>query len=51
MTRWEYRTEVGNQVLSDERLNALGRDGWELVSVAGRGEHKGLIYVFKREVS
>lgn len=51
MTRWEYRTVHGNPTLSDDRLNEIGRDGWELVSVAGRGEFKGLVYVFKRQVT
>jgi ATP-dependent Clp protease ATP-binding subunit ClpC len=30
--RWEYRVEPGGDELDEARLNALGAEGWELVS-------------------
>lgn len=37
-----------------EKINELGREGWELVSVViqtfGMGDAKALIYTFKREL-
>jgi len=61
MTRWEYAQMMmdGNKVLSEDahgptrsegsfviRMNDMGRDGWELISVYKIGEKP--IYVFRR---
>ena len=61
MQRWEYRqltvgTQAGhwaaaNLALSDERLRALGEEGWELVAafpLAYGGDAQATVYVFKR---
>ncbi len=53
MTRWEYRnasTSSARPFLSEPELDTFGKDGWQLVSVAGRGPNTGLLYVFKRPV-
>ncbi len=34
---WEYKT-LGDQDLSDQNLNELGAQGWELVSVTAYGD-------------
>ena len=47
---WEYMTESSNGnegLLSFERLNAFGSNGWELVQVCPKGEHS-FHYVFKK---
>jgi hypothetical protein len=36
MLAWEYKA-LRNQDLSDQKLNELGAQGWELVSVAAYG--------------
>jgi hypothetical protein len=47
---WEYKTFVarGGMALTDQRLNDLGREGWELIAFdlnpAGN-----LTYIFMRE--
>lgn len=49
-TAWEYRTvrsSGGLAIESDQALNALGQEGWELVSVASQAPSV-TIYVFKR---
>ncbi len=43
---WEYLVE---EEPAEERLNELGADGWELVSVAARGPL--LVSYFKRPVA
>ncbi len=62
MTKYEYRTElydthgfIGGKVDSaalDKNLNAMGAEGWELVSLAPStkegGSTKHLVAVFKR---
>ena len=61
MQRWEYRqltvgTQAGhwaaaNLALSDERLRALGAEGWELVAafpLVYGGDAQATVYVFKR---
>jgi hypothetical protein len=49
---WEYHHEARNLeekgVLEEEALNALGSDGWELVTVLNLGNW--LHYYFKRPV-
>ena len=64
MKKWEYRTIklettgwfVGgklDEVKLDEHMNALGRDGWELVSAfdtnQAHGASREVIVMFKRE--
>ena len=44
--RWEYLTLTTVSQLDDERLNARGREGWELVSTVPLTN--ALYYVFKR---
>lgn len=49
--KWEYRTEIADEMSNmDKRLNQLGREGWELVTI--NSEHqKSLtyyVYTFKR---
>jgi hypothetical protein len=61
MTTWQYKTErwvwglaaVGfTQRKLDEKLNAAGAEGWELVSMlntyGNRQEPEGTIAIFKR---
>jgi len=36
--RWEYRVERTGDLTDTMRLNVLGRQGWELVSVTFRGD-------------
>lgn len=51
--RWEYRLETlslllksGNQAAA-ERMNELGRQGWEAVGLAGEPHKSGMV-LFKR---
>lgn len=46
--RWEYMTI--EEKAGDDRLNALGAEGWELVAVVSPG-HFVLHYFFKREIA
>lgn len=39
---WQYKIVEG--VLTEEDLNILGSEGWELVSVHGNG----VVYIFKK---
>ena len=55
MTKWEYRVVVfksgwGAQLKEEheEKLNALGQEGWELVGMAAEGAAMSL--VFKRPI-
>jgi hypothetical protein len=50
VTRWEYKSylfEIDDKVL--ERLNALGRDGWEAIQWRDLPDGRLRIY-FKREL-
>jgi Domain of unknown function (DUF4177) len=48
--RWEYRVvsrSVGDEpIVIEDELNALGRDGWELVGVVAL--HRDVQFYFKR---
>jgi hypothetical protein len=46
--KWEYK--VVGHTLAEEELNRLGREGWELVVVAGAGSVNCTMF-FKRPVS
>jgi hypothetical protein len=43
MTMWEYR-----KCMDEGELDALGRDGWELVSVLPGGTEGSAVFYFKR---
>jgi hypothetical protein len=49
-TKWEYKQIVRNlkkeQPMSEEELNALGRDGWEMSGIAQHSNTS--YYYFKR---
>lgn len=45
---WEYLQVADEQPLNDERLNALGSEGWELASILDRETQ--VIFFFKRQV-
>ncbi|GAA4212519.1 hypothetical protein [Microbispora amethystogenes] len=45
MTRWEYCTRAR---LSEADLNALGADGWELVSTVYNSDRMFTVLYFKR---
>jgi hypothetical protein len=56
MTQWEYRIVVYKSMFGarlkrqhEDELNALGREGWELVGMAA--ESSAMSMVFKRPVS
>ncbi|HEX6370617.1 MAG TPA: DUF4177 domain-containing protein [Longimicrobium sp.] len=65
MTKWEYQTLklkpggwLGGKVDTDAlraQLNALGQEGWELVSAfdtaAGQGASREVVVILKRPVS
>lgn len=46
--RWEYKTI--EEKMSNEQLNELGSEGWELVAVVSPG-HFVLHYMFKRTLA
>ena len=48
---WEYASTLSDGPASKDTLNALGSEGWELVSVLQGGQTKQLLYVFKRVVA
>lgn len=58
MKRWEYKTysaDLDRHATSskdrDARLSALGKEGWELVSVVpSGGDYYSFSWIFKREV-
>lgn len=47
MTKWEYFPLTNLERLDHHALNALGREGWELVSVLFE-QRVGWVYIFKR---
>jgi hypothetical protein len=49
-TRWEYHCDEAGGIDQSPapRLNALGAEGWELVSTSYRGEVHELLFCFKR---
>jgi hypothetical protein len=48
--KWEYKvtplTEIKGH--TQESLNTLGEDGWELVATHGELGHRGTVYILKR---
>lgn len=49
-TYWQYkciRQDVDEELLGEEKLNELGKEGWELVSVVMYHD-KTAVYYFKR---
>jgi hypothetical protein len=54
MTRWEYDTLENSYTLTNAGLNAMGKEGWELVSLTaiklpdGWRSDFNYVYVFKR---
>jgi hypothetical protein len=54
VTKWEYQTEIGKfEQLNDliERLNQIGAEGWEAVSMTAEreGDDTGYTVLLKRE--
>jgi Domain of unknown function (DUF4177) len=48
--RWEYLVLDENSVDKiTARLDALGRDGWELVALTGHGAQNKILAVLKRK--
>lgn len=54
--QWEYRLVTGQNKLTEEALNSLGVEGWELVGVTSHvhnhptyGEITEIVCVFKRQ--
>lgn len=52
MVQWEYHIEQGSLSITEDTadLNALGREGWELVAVCWVPPHHDAWYWFKRPV-
>ena len=53
---WEYRIVTGQNTLTEDALNSLGAEGWELVGVTSHvqsnqlfGEITEIVCVFKRQ--
>jgi len=63
MATWTYKTVVksGDRLMADNELNALGKDGWELINVVvvsrmvtemGKSLQKNfLVYFFKNQAA
>ncbi len=45
-TRWEYKVDVNGT--QEHQLNALGDQGWELVTISENAPNTGYIVVYKR---
>jgi hypothetical protein len=48
MTTWEYASILNEGPAPKTRLDELGLDGWELVSVVQGRETGQILYIFKR---
>jgi len=48
MPAWEYASILNDGPASREKLNGLGADGWELVSLLQGRDTGQILYVFKR---
>lgn len=49
--KWEYASILNDGPAPKATLDALGQDGWELVTVLQGGQTMQLLYVFKRPVA
>jgi len=45
-TEWQYKVLIPAEPLSEEQLNALGKEGWELAAVLTKG--RATYFYFKR---
>ncbi len=48
--KWEYASILNDGPAPKPTLDALGQDGWELVTVLQGAQTMQLLYVFKRPV-
>ncbi len=48
MTTWEYCSMLSDGPAKKDALDALGAEGWEMVSVLQGAQTMQLLYVFKR---
>lgn len=49
--KWEYASILNDGPAPKPTLDALGQDGWELVTVLQGAQTMQLLYVFKRPVA
>lgn len=50
MDKWEYKTVVeSNWAFLDRKLNALGSEGWEAISLTHQPNPGSLVVVMKRQ--
>lgn len=49
MKKWEYQLLYYSLETKSESINALGDDGWELISVISSAHDVRLRWIFKRE--
>lgn len=47
-TKWEYKRNTRNGVMTTSELNEYGEDGWELISISKVGTVN--VHIFKRQV-
>jgi hypothetical protein len=50
MTQWEYASLMNEGPAARDDLNAMGAEGWELVSVVAGQHSTKILYVFKRPI-